>query len=156
MSDLEARHRTQPPSEEAAYGPTHPNVRYEHSDVSFWGLVWFSVVLVLCCLAIMAAMWVVFSVVMTGRGWNPLAPAYSDTAPETFPRDPRLEGLRHVEELGYPEQYDLAPPQDYGWEDRSAGIVRMPVDVAVEAMLAQRNQVTDPREETANGHPPLP
>jgi len=92
---------------------------------------------------LLVAVWWLFAAVTGAPLWRPLAPAYSDTAPESFPRDPRLEGLGPVEELGWPEQHDLAPPQDYGWEDREARVMRIPVDVAIEVMLERANRQAD-------------
>ena len=144
-------HQRTSPRETAEHGPHHPDVRFERTDVSFWGLAALAAGLCVFGLVIFAVVWWLYAAVMDLPAWRPLFPAYSDTAPETFPADPRLEGLERVEELGWPEQHDLDPPQEFGWIDREAGTVRIPADLAIDLFLRQQAKKTkDSNHETDN------
>ena len=73
---------------------------------------------------------------------NPLALEQRDRLPQS----PRLEGIVQMKEkLGEPRSPPSARPSSYEWVDRQAGIVRIPVDRAMNLMVEQKLVPSAPR-----------
>ncbi len=121
---------------------------YERRDLSVRGIIIFGIVFVLALVAIGAAITLGMTTA-TGRAPNVQSPPQGlANAPQpTLPPQPALEALPGV-------QYDqfLAAEtkmlNSYGWVDQKAGIVRIPIDRAMDLLL-QKGLPTRP----ATGNP---
>jgi len=115
--------------ERSARGPDVPIGRYEPTDVSARAMVRWAVGLIVFTLASMVLMLAYYAVL---RG--PLGPQKVQAAEQRLPPWPRLQSnpARDIAEY-QEEQRRLATT--YGWQDRQRGIVRMPVDQAMEIVL---------------------
>lgn len=109
--------------------------RYEHQDANTKGLWWFLASLMVFLVISVLAMAGLYRFLGTQPGMaaeqlTPLAPA------RQVPPAPRLQTLpqRDMDSMRAHEDRVLST---YGWVDQGAGIVRLPIDRAID-MLAQR------------------
>ncbi len=110
----------------------------EPSDVSVWGILAFAAgLVVLGGISTLLVWWMMnryTSVRSEAPSWG--GPSLAG-AQEAVPPEPRLEGMETVGALREPDIAAEATAKSYGWVDRSKGIVRSPVDQAMN-MLADR------------------
>ena len=113
----------------------HPGPGHESSDVSVRGVLWFAAGLVAFGIAVHLVLAGLFAV-LAGRedarkaSTFPLAEEQRQRG-QALPPAPRLEGIER-------KRYGAAPePGDYGWVDEKAGLVRIPIDRALERALSE-------------------
>ena len=115
----------------------NPGVRHEPSDASAgWVLVCAVSLIVLAAVVFVLLLWLFRPLLRTGERGQ-------------LPAGPRLEGLVSDFSPARPEKAQRGAPPEYGWVDRKTGIVRIPVDDAIE-ILARKAA-----EETGRGGPAL-
>jgi hypothetical protein len=122
---------------EQVNGTRNPEVQHERSDVSVFGIVTFGAVLLASALIIYVGMGVLFNyfgtqATQTGRPLPPVAPATG----ERMPPEPRLQ-VSPSADLQTMRAAEDAILNNYGWVDRQAGAVRIPVEQAMH-ILVQR------------------
>jgi len=129
--------------------------RHEETDVNVWGVGKFAIVLVLVCIASLALLVGLFHYFMTREGGRlPETAAGLPAGP--LPPEPRLQSNPRLDlrEMRADEDRVL---ESYGWVDRQKGVVRIPIERAID-LLAQRGlpsrQQTEP--ETAAGGVSVP
>jgi hypothetical protein len=112
-----------------------PDVHHEESDVSVPGVVRFAVALVVLCLVALGLLGGLFKFF---DSQIPLAPQVVRLPPE-----PRLEQSppRDLAEIRMAEEHLLT---GYSWVDQSKGVVRIPVDRAMD-LLIQRGLPSRPQ-----------
>lgn len=118
--------------------PTHtePTAKHEKSDVSVRFMAYVVVGLALLTLGGMAVSWWYLSAVEQSEqaARRPLPPLAA-TLPET-PPEPRLQVVPAAD-LTSVRQREDSVLNTYGWIDRRSGLVRIPIDRAIE-VLAER------------------
>jgi len=115
--------------EHSAHGPDVSIGRYEPTDVSARAMVRWAVGLVVFTLASMLLVFAYYGIL---RG--PIGPQKATVVEERLPPWPRLQSNPARDMAEYQaEQTRLMTT--YGWTDRQRGIVRMPVDEAMEMVL---------------------
>jgi hypothetical protein len=147
--------------EETKHGE-HEEVGFEHQDLSARAVFAFLIGLALAGVLVYFVIWGIYhSLDAYQRGHQPpqsplVKPAETDTrivSPDEvtkFPQ-PRLEGNERLEinDFRLKEEQTL---NSYGWVDEKAGVVRIPIERAME-LVVQRGLPTTPRVGTA---PPSP
>jgi hypothetical protein len=109
----------------------NPAVHHETSDVNIRGIFGFAVGLTAVCLFVALVVWVLFKYFAT-REATRVAPQYplAATQEQREPPEPRLQ-INPREDL-----QDLRAQEDqilsrYGWVDKNAGVVRIPIEEAM-------------------------
>jgi hypothetical protein len=140
-------------NEERQHSQTNPELEYEHQD---WRPRWvyiFLAGLTLMGILVYFVVWGLYDVIDEYQSLhqppqNPLVKSEADTrkvspeAIEKFPQ-PRLERNERLEinDFRLKEEQTL---YSYGWVDRQAGLVRIPIDRAME-LVAERGLPTTPK-----------
>ncbi len=145
------------PPDQHAVPPAHdkPEAAHEYSDVNVSAIIKFGVGLVIFgVLAHLVLAWL-FEVLAarTDREQaklSPLAKKERVALPKGLDRipEPRLQ-KNDVKELEKLREYEKAKLTTYGWVDREQGVVRIPLDRAVDLL-------TDPKEARAKSWPVRP
>lgn len=113
----------------------HPSGRgHEMTDASISGLVKFGIGLFLLIVVVLFAMRFMFDHFSTTQQLGPPASPFAET--QTLPPAPRLQvqPALDLEELREGEDEKL---NSYGWIDQKAGIARIPIDRAMDMLLAK-------------------
>jgi hypothetical protein len=123
--------------------PTNPPVEHEHSDVNIRAILWFLAALVIGGIVVHVAMWwMKEALVAREEAAAPPLPALAARERLQLPRDvakiptPRLEPDDH-RNLAELREYEKRVLGGYGWVDRDARIVRVPIDRAMELVLKE-------------------
>jgi len=123
--------------QDRAHGENHENpaVTHEESDVNIRGILGFAVGLIVVAVVIHLLIYVLFGYFDSREGRKvtveyPLAAGQGDR----LPPEPRLQTNPRQDLL------DLRAREDevlgsYGWVDRNAGVVRIPIDAAMKLTL---------------------
>jgi hypothetical protein len=105
---------------------------YEHTDASVWIIVKFAIWLLVSAIVIHGGMWLMFELLVKQReatveATYPLAGTPTETR---MPAAPRLQAkpANEIYEFRLKEDAIL---EGYGWVDRNAGTVRIPIDEAM-------------------------
>lgn len=122
----------------------NPSERYEHADVDAWAVGKFGIVLVLLC---------IFSLLLLFGFFKYLVSDVGGTLPENdlnvdarkLPPSPNLQKTPRVDLQQMRDAEDQIL-NSYGWVDQAKGVVRVPIDRAIE-MLAQRALPARPQSE---------
>ena len=139
---------------ESLKNPGHPEVEFEKADMRPGVVYLFLVGLVIAGVFVAAAVWGVNQLMSSYNEAhhqppkNPIVPMQADTRIVTAAEvqqfsSPRLETNERVEI----RQFRLQEEQrlhSYGWVDESSGVVRIPIERAME-LIAQRGLPTTPR-----------
>lgn len=118
-------------------GPRNVEVQHERSDVSVFGIVIFGVILLVSALIIYLGAGFLFDYFGTRatQAGRPLPPQTQATE-ERMPPAPRLQ-VSPSEDLQILRAAEDAILNNYGWIDRQAGALRIPVEQAMQ-ILVQR------------------
>ncbi len=115
----------------------HGQISYEGKDLRFRPIVWASIGLALITLVFCALMWVFFAFLSAREASqspapNPLAAAEARTEPPS----PRLlvDPVASYHEFKQQEEVLL---NSYGWVDKEAGLVHVPIERAIKTLAAQ-------------------
>jgi hypothetical protein len=136
---------TKNPHEHHGHDPdVNPGVSHERRDVNVFQISAFGIGLLLACIVTVFAMWAMFDWLFAREDQknasNPAA-AMMNERPK-LPPEPRLQAQPKV------ELKDLRADEDvilstYGWIDPNKGIVRIPIDQAID-MVAQKGLPSKP------------
>jgi hypothetical protein len=122
----------------------NPGVSHERRDVNVFQISAFGIGLLLSCIVVVFAMWAMFDWLFAREDkkneTNPAA-AMMNERPK-LPPEPRLQAQPKV------ELKDLRADEDvilgsYGWVDPNKGIIRIPIDQAID-MVAQKGLPSKP------------
>jgi len=114
----------------------HSDVDYEDRDASLAGVLWFGFGLALVTALMCLVMWWTFLFLSAQERKAHKAPFAFQYTPTDVPKTAPLEGLVPVQSAASAARA-MTPADGYGWVDRPARIVRVPVERA-EALLAGR------------------
>lgn len=118
------------------YGRVNPDVAFEERDTNVAAVIWFGVGLALVTALAGLAMWWTFLILSAEQRKANKAPFTAHVQPGEVPKLAPLEGLLPGQSAAARAKLQT-PPDGYGWVDRQAKIVRVPVACA-EAILAGR------------------
>ena len=122
--------------EHTAHQPHHDDVAHEASDVNFRAIVSFGVGLLALGAVVYLVVWLFLGFLSTraGRASEQLAYPLAAGQGDRVPPEPRLQTNPRADlrELREAEDKRL---DSYGWVDRNAGIVHIPIDEAIKATL---------------------
>lgn len=127
----------------------NPEVAHEHKDVHIGGILTFGMALLISTALIYLALWGLFKYFSAREiRTQPPPPALVPTVQQRLPPEPRLQGAPGHEVHPLQELRDVRAHEDqmlhgYGWVDRPAGVVRIPVDRAME-LLSERGLPSRP------------
>jgi len=126
-----------PDSADYEYAFTPPGAGYEHTDANVWILTKFALWLLVSALVVHAGLWLAFALLVEQRAAKteaefPLAVEVSDRP--RLPAEPRLQRSPASEIYDFRRQEE-AILNGYGWIDKEAGTVRIPIDQAMRLML---------------------
>src|ERR1700743_18315 len=111
----------------------NPGVSHETRDVNVFQISAFGIGLLLSCIVVVFAMWALFNFLAHGKDAknanNPAASMMNER--QKLPPEPRLQAEPKI------ELKDLKADEDailssYGWIDPNKGIVRIPIDQAID------------------------
>jgi hypothetical protein len=129
-------------------GQPADSVGHEERDVTFRPIVWAGVgALVVMLLIFVFVRWIYSSYVTREATQSPAANPLTSSYGRQLPPEPRLQ-TKPVQDLRTLHAAEDAVLNSYGWVDRQAGTVRIPIARAME-LLAQRGI---PAEPETGGH----
>src|ERR1019366_8383180 len=140
---------TNNPHDQKAHGHDHEpgvnaGVSHERRDVNVFQISAFGIGLLLSCIVVVFAMWAMFDFLFSREDAknadNPAASMMNER--QKLPPEPRLQAEPKI------ELKDLRADEDailssYGWVDPNKGIVRIPIDQAIE-IVAQKGLPSKP------------
>lgn len=115
------------------YAFTPPGAGYEHTDANTWILIKFALWLAISALVIHAGLYLAFALFVEQRelAVDPEFPlAVETTTAPRLPAEPRLQ-RQPANEIYEFRQSENAVLHGYGWIDKNAGTVRIPIDEAM-------------------------
>jgi hypothetical protein len=117
-------------SPDPEYASTPPGAGYEHTDANVWIIVKFGLWLAVTAAIIHVGLLVMFRLFVEQRETAvPQYPLATDTGLQ-LPAQPRLQRFPANEAFDLRRQ-EAAALGTYGWVDRNAGTVRLPIDEAM-------------------------
>lgn len=123
------------PDPEYAYTPA--GAGYEHTDANIWVIVKFGLWLLVSALIIHVGVGLMFGLFVEQRQveGEPQYPLAATTGLR-LPAEPRLQRFPEVEGYEFRLQ-EAAALETYGWVDRNAGTVRIPIEEAMRRVVEQ-------------------
>jgi hypothetical protein len=117
-----------------------PTVRHEHADVNIWAVGRFGIALVFLCILSLGLLFGLFKYFESSVGGS--LPDLNVDA-RRLPPQPQLQKapIQDLQEMRAAEDQLL---NSYGWVDQSKGIVRVPINQAID-MLAKRGLPARPQ-----------
>jgi hypothetical protein len=114
---------------------TRPGADHEHSDIDVWAVGKFAIGLAFLCVLAMGLLFGLFKYFQSTTG-GPMPKEELNIDARRLPPEPRLQSapITDLKEMRAAEDKLL---NGYGWVDQAHGVVRVPIDRAIE-MLAQR------------------
>jgi hypothetical protein len=112
----------------------NPEVHYETSDVNIRGILMFGAALMVTVIVVGGLMWVLFRYLSQREAAvAPVYPLAVSQAPR-LPPEPRLQTNPRgdLAELQGSEEEAL---KAYGWVDKNAGVVRIPIEEAMKIVI---------------------
>lgn len=118
-----------------------PGVHHETSDINIWAVGKFAIVLAFLCVLSMGLLFGLFKYFQSITG-GPMPKSELNVDARRLPPEPRLQQapVTDLKEMRAAEDKIL---NSYGWIDQQHGIVRVPIDRAID-MLAQRGLPSRP------------
>jgi hypothetical protein len=123
------------------HAPPNPQGPVEGDGVSYRGIVWFIVILTVTTLVCQGLMWALFAWQQSRHARNDAPRALLAAPADQMPPAPNLLYLGTPPNLGEPANLDrFRRTEDellhgYGWVDRNAGTVRIPIDRAKDLLM---------------------
>ena len=118
------------------YLATPEGAGHEHTDANVWLIVQFAIWLTIAAIITHLLMWGLFALFVKTR--NDAAPAaefpLAVQQERRLPAGPRLQAIPANEIFEF-RQRENAELNEYGWVDRNAGTVHIPIDKAKELLL---------------------
>jgi hypothetical protein len=131
--------------------------RYETRDVTLHTMVYSGLGLAVLVLLGFLASWFVFRYYVRAQKLGPPASPFDNT--RTLPPPPRLQ-VHPAEDLKAYRAKEDATLDSYGWADKSAGVVRIPIERAMELSLQRgfpvrkAGEAAEGNTEASGGSPP--
>ena len=124
------------------------SVAYERKDVNAWAILWIGVAMIVAAVVIHTAVWWLFDAfdrreALKGRPPATLVQAQRPAVPE-----PRLQTDAPAD-LNVMRETEKNELESYGWIDQQKGVVRIPVERAMELLVQRGLPKTQP---TANAN----
>jgi hypothetical protein len=118
------------------YAFTPPGSGYEHTDANVWILVKFALWLAISAAVIHAGLWLAFALFVEQRQatTEPEFPLAVETTQPRLPAEPRLQRSPATEIYEF-RQRENEVLNGYGWVDKNAGSVRIPIEQAMRLTL---------------------
>lgn len=133
--------------------PTRPAPGHETRDISVRVVAWFAIGLVISALVIFPVV-VGLDRLFEWQHPSPDAPSRIALHPHMIAPPPRLQANPAIDLAQY-EAAQEAKLNSYGWVDKSAGIIRIPIERAMD-LIAQRGLPTrGPGTQNASGITPV-
>lgn len=107
---------------------------HEMSDASTRAVVKFAVGLFLSIVASLLIVWVTFNYFVRRQGLGPPASPFEDTRKLPPPGVPVLQAAPRRDYAQYREQQEKLL-NTYGWVDQKAGVVRLPIERAMDVLI---------------------
>ncbi len=129
---------TKKPQDHGHEHEVNPGVSHERRDINVFQVSAFGIGLLLSCIVVVFAMWAMFDFLFSREdaknATNPAALMMKDQT--ALPPEPRLQAEPKV------ELKDLRADEDailnsYGWVNPDKGIVRIPIDQAIDIVAAK-------------------
>jgi hypothetical protein len=114
--------------------------RHESRDVDFTGIYGLAGLTIVLGVAILFGVWWLFQDLRERQAHlRPPANPLALEKRKRFPPPPKLEGIIRMEgQTGPAKPASLERPNTYGWVDRKAGVVRVPVDRVMSLIVDQK------------------
>lgn len=115
--------------------PVNPEVHHERSDVNFRAILTFGVVLAVVAAVVHLLIYVLFGYFDSReRAHGPVEYPLAEAQEHRVPPEPRLQTdpRQDLADLRAKEEDTL---HSYGWVDKNAGVVRIPIDAAMKLTL---------------------
>ncbi len=125
------------------HDPINPGVAHERRDINVFQVTAFGIGLLLSCIVVVFAMWAMFDFFYARESAkNQSNPSTLVNEQAKLPPEPRLQAEPRVElkDLRADEEAILT---SYGWIDPNKGIVRIPIDQAID-IVAQKGLPSKP------------
>lgn len=121
---------------------TRPEARHEASDIDIWQVGKFAIALAFLCVFSFALLFGLFKYFQSQTG-GPISKYGLNVDARRLPPEPRLQSapITDLKEMRAAEDKIL---HSYGWIDQQHGIVRVPIDRAID-LLAQRGLPSRPQ-----------
>ncbi len=117
---------------------SNPEMRHEHRDVNVWAVGKVGIALILTTIASLVLMFGVFRYFEVRENAAQIPPASTTTPPSALPPEPNLMfNQSESVNLGDIRALEDKEINSYGWVDQAHGVVRIPIDRAMD-IVAQR------------------
>jgi hypothetical protein len=130
MDDITTKHDPHAPEEPES----NPDVAYEHGDADIFTVSKYTIALVFGIMIAATAMWGLFDYFngQANKEERVVPKAVLDERPQ-LPPEPRLQRFpkQYIKDLRAAEEAQL---NSYGWVDQKNGIVRVPIEQAIDAV----------------------
>ena len=132
----------------------NPEVSHERSDVNVFSILMFGLALLVVAIIISLFVWWLFDhfAARAAQSGRPLPAEAARAAGEPVLPEPRLQ-VSPAQDLQTMRATEDAILNNYGWEDRQAGIVRLPIDRALQ-ILADRGLPVQPQADGSASEKP--
>jgi len=110
---------------------------YEHRDADVRTLLQFGFWLAVIMVVVMLGMWGMFSVFGKTQGLGPPASPFESSDLRVLPPGPRLQ-VNPVLDLEHYREEQREQLENYGWVDKEGGVVRIPIERAMDLMIERK------------------
>jgi hypothetical protein len=123
---------------------SRPEERFEHRDVNVWAVYQFGIALACLCILSLGLLYGLYRYFVEREG-GPMSRDQVNVDARRLPPMPRLQSapITDLSDMHAAEDEIL---KGYGWVDQAHGVVRIPIDRAIE-LLAQRGLPTRPQND---------
>jgi hypothetical protein len=130
----------------------NPGVAHEGSDVSFWGIIGFGIVLGIATILVHVVIyWLFLHYEQEARQGQP-EPQWYATHPQLPTPEPRIEGIlpdtTEVKRILEPKQEQL---DSYGWIDQKSGVAHIPIQEAIKVLATDEKMRLSSRKPEKDG-----
>jgi hypothetical protein len=138
-------------SAEDEYGATPPGAGHEHTDANTWILWRFIFWLIVAAVIIHIGLAILFNLFVAQRveRTDPRYPLAADEAPRV-PPEPRLQQFPREDIMNF-RAGEEAVLQGYGWVDKNAGTVHIPIQDAMRLLLERKALSSRPQDPAQPG-----
>ena len=129
----------------------NPQVSHERSDVSVYAILAFGLGLLVSAVVISLLIWWLLNsfAARAARSDRPLPALTTRATGEPVPPEPRLQ-VSPSQDLREMRAAEDAILNNYSWADQQTGVVRIPIDCALQ-VLAERGLPVQPQTESPEG-----
>jgi len=134
MDDITTKHDPHHDPERHEDPEINPNVAYEHGDADIFTVSKYTIALVFGILIAATAMWGLFDYFNSqANSTEPVVPKMVLDQRPKLPPEPRLQQFpkQYIKDLKAAESAQI---NSYGWVDQKNGIVRIPIEQAIDAV----------------------